>query len=513
MANTVTLYIEDAEIKLLVSNGKQITKWASQMIPQKLVRDGVILDTEAVAGEIKSLFNITGTKENSVILALSGLNTIFRIITLPAGVPKSIIDEAITNEAQRVLPISMDQVYLAYQNISIDKDETHYYLVAHSKNATDALIKTVRTAGLKIQSLDLAPLALARCANEPRAVIVNSWLTYVDIVVMSGRIPQVIRTLSLPTDSVNIQDKLPFIAEEIERTISFYNSSFADKALDLSAPIMVCGDLSSDEEALTGIGRLLDNPISRLTPPFIVNAEFSSGQYMVNVGMVMKGRVQKGGKEHYSIIDINAIPPLPRPPSFSLKRVLIPVVIFAALLVLGWEGAMLWNSFNKTAQLISERDMLQSQIASINVDIANLNEEADELSAQSELIETEISDKTDLAMFLKELVNEQTEINLEPIEYAEDAAIMQQLLNGITAGMEKINTDMDVITVSNVNEIFLNLISYAKGESVISGIALTDESIFLFAEALQDSGQFITVDILNITFEDTSHNFDIKLTW
>jgi type IV pilus assembly protein PilM len=265
MAQTVTLYIEDAEIKLLVCNGKQIVKWASLMIDPKLVRDGVILDEETVAREIKKLFETTGTKDKKVIAALSGLNSVFRIITLPATVPQSILDEAIENEAQRVLPVSIDQVYLSYQRISYDKEESHYFLVAHPKNSTDALIRTINSAGLKPQSMDLAPLALARCANEPKAVIVNSWLTYVDIIVMSESIPQVIRTLSLPTDSVALEDKLPLISEEIVRTIAFYNTSFASKALDAATPLLVCGDLTYNEEKLKEILGVLESQFSNTT--------------------------------------------------------------------------------------------------------------------------------------------------------------------------------------------------------------------------------------------------------
>jgi type IV pilus assembly protein PilM len=48
MAKKVTLYIEDTEIKLLVTNGKQVEKWASLMLEPKLVRDGVIVDEDGV---------------------------------------------------------------------------------------------------------------------------------------------------------------------------------------------------------------------------------------------------------------------------------------------------------------------------------------------------------------------------------------------------------------------------------------------------------------------------------
>jgi type IV pilus assembly protein PilM len=511
MADIVTLYIEDEEIKLLVSNGRQITKWASQIMPQKLVRDGIILDVEAVAGEIKSLFEITRIKENRVLIALSGINSIFRIITLPSGVPKSILDEAITNEAERVLPIEIDQVYLNHQKISSSKDETYYYLAAHAKRSTDAIIKTANAAGLKIESLDLAPLALARCVNEPKAVIVNSWLTYLDIVIMHERIPQVIRTISLPTDSPDIESKLPLIGEEILRTISFYNTSFPDKSLDAAAPVLVSGDISADQENISLIENIIENPVRRLSPPLKVNPELSSEQYMVNLGMLMKGYVQRGGKEHYSIININAIPQAPRPPAFNFKRVLIPVACFAALLVLGWEGVMLWNALNTTSRLQSDYNLLQSRFDSINSDISNMKEESKLLNAQVETMKLDLSDKSAIAADMQQLIDEQAEINREPIEYAETAAKMQQLFETITAGMDKVNVDLNIITGIDDSDINLTCIIYKPGEAVVRGVSSNETSIFSFARFLEDNGQFIKVDITNISFKDNLYDFSIKI--
>jgi type IV pilus assembly protein PilM len=513
MANTVTLYIEDEEIKLLVANGRQITKWASQIMSQKHVRDGIILDTDAVADEIKNLFQITRIKENRVLVALSGVNSIFRIITLPAGVPKSILDEAITNEAQRVLPISTDQVYLNYRKISSTKDETYYYLAAHAKKSTDAIIKTVQAAGLKIESLDLAPLALARCVNEKKAVIVNSWLTYLDIVIMNERIPQVIRTISLPTDSPDIEAKLPLIGEEILRTISFYNSSFPGKSLDSFTPVLVCGDISASEENINVIQTTLENPVNRLTPPFKVNPEFPSDQYMVNLGMLMKGYVQGGGKEHYSIININAIPQAPRPPAFNIKRIFIPVAFFAALLVLCWEGAMLWNSLNTTSRLQSDYNLLQSRFDLMNSDINSMKNESALLDDKVKALELDIQDKSEVAAGIQQLLDEQVETNQEPVWYAETAAQMQRLLEIINASMAKVNIDLNIITGTMDSAINLTDISYAPGEAIASGVTANEESIFSFARYLKDCGQFIKTDITGISFNNSLYDFSIKLTW
>jgi len=93
MAKT-TLYIEDTEIKLLVTKGTQIDKWASLLLEPSLVRDGVIVDEDQVAERIKTLIKLTGVKINKVSIGLSGLNSIFRIIVLPELAP-TLIPEAL----------------------------------------------------------------------------------------------------------------------------------------------------------------------------------------------------------------------------------------------------------------------------------------------------------------------------------------------------------------------------------------------------------------------------------
>ena len=103
MATQVSLYIEDTEIKLLVTKGKQVDKWASLLLEPGLVNDGIILDEEQVAEKIKELFHLQKVKQKKVIAALSGLNSIFRIISLPE-LPKKLVPEAVMNEANRVIP-------------------------------------------------------------------------------------------------------------------------------------------------------------------------------------------------------------------------------------------------------------------------------------------------------------------------------------------------------------------------------------------------------------------------
>jgi len=72
MAKKITLYIEDTDIKLLVTKGKQVDKWASLLLEPSLVSDGVIVDEDQVAESIKTLLKLGEVKTKKVSVGLSG---------------------------------------------------------------------------------------------------------------------------------------------------------------------------------------------------------------------------------------------------------------------------------------------------------------------------------------------------------------------------------------------------------------------------------------------------------
>jgi len=210
----VTLYIDDFNIRLLVAKGKRVQKWARLPLEPGLVKDGVIIDETQVVDKLKELFTLTNVSPGKVITGLSGLNSLYRLITLPE-LPEAVRDEAVKHEARRVIPVSLDQVHLAYQALPAAKGETLLFLTAFPRNAADTLIKTLRQAGVEPYLMDLAPLALCRNANEPRSIIVNVWSTNLDIVIMADKLPQVIRKECYPLSLKSLRELLPFITPAI----------------------------------------------------------------------------------------------------------------------------------------------------------------------------------------------------------------------------------------------------------------------------------------------------------
>jgi len=249
MAKRVTtLFIRDTSINLLVMKGEQVEKWASLPLEPGLVSQGLIADEEQVADKVKQIFKETGAQTSKVITALSGGDSLYRIITLPE-LPDAVLPEAIRREAKRTIPTPLEDVYYSYQRLtSLTRGESRIFLATFPRNMADALVRTLRQAGVKPYIMDLAPLALCRIPDEPRAIIVNARLDHLDVAVIADRLPQVIRRLSLPGETESLEERLPLIAEEFNRTVAFYNSSHVEHPLDTTVPVFVCGELAEAPE-------------------------------------------------------------------------------------------------------------------------------------------------------------------------------------------------------------------------------------------------------------------------
>jgi type IV pilus assembly protein PilM len=237
MAKQVTtIYIDDSGIWLLIARGRQVRKWASMPLPPSLVRSGVILDQDAVANRVKELWRSqrigTSRRKRKVVAGISGINCLHHLLRLPE-IPRDLLPEAVKREADRVLGVHVEQLYLYWQALPSVAGEMVVYLTASLRNSVDALIKTLKKAGLRPYLADLKPLALARTSTEPSAIIIDVQPASFDIVIVTEGIPQVIRSVPLTQDTLP-DGKVSLVSEELNRAVTFYNSSHADKPIDTS---------------------------------------------------------------------------------------------------------------------------------------------------------------------------------------------------------------------------------------------------------------------------------------
>jgi type IV pilus assembly protein PilM len=467
MAKKVTtLFIRDDAVNLLVMDGKRVEKWASLPLEPGLVSQGLILDEAQVAEKLKELFKLEKVTMGRVIAGLSGHNSVYRIITMPE-LPEAVLPEAVKREAARVIPVPLDEVYLAHQSLPTILGETRVFLTAYPRNIADALYRTLQRAGLQPYIMDLAPLALCRTVNEPRSIIVNSRLDHLDIVVMADRIPQLIRRLALPGEEASLTERLPTIAEEIERTIAFYNSSHQEQPLGSTVPMFVCGDLVQVPDSWPSLAGKSGCPVSILPSPVESPPGFSPDDFMVNIGLAFKELLPEKGEANFSMVNINTLPEVYLPKPVRLPNIVIPIGVTIAAGILIYMGFLVFNRVSHTDVLSSELEPINNQIALENVEIAALQEELELLAPQL--------------------------VTLEAI-----TAIFDNTFTSLGVEREEVNGDLSQIASLAPGDINLTEVNHAGDSVTVSGISPDEYDIFQYARALRASGRFPTVIISSI---------------
>jgi len=384
MAKRVTtLSIRDTSIDLLVMKGEQVEKWASSPLEPGLVSQGLIVDEAQVADKVEQIFKETGAQTSKVITALSGHDSLYRIITLPE-LPEAVLPEAVRREAKRTIPTPLEDIYFSYQHIPSTKGESRIFLVTFPRELVDALVRTLRQAGVKPYVMDLAPLALCRIPNEPRAIIVNTRLDYLDVAVIADRIPQVIRRLSLPGETESLEERLPLIAEEFNRTIAFYNSSHMETPLDSTVPVFICGDLAEAPDTWQSVVGESGYTVSALPSPVEAPEGFNSNEFMVNIGLALREMRIEKEEANFSLVNFNALPEVYLPAGFSIVRVLLPVVTVIGIGLIILVVILILNNRANIEALTSEVTVAETSVSQQRGQIAKLNSRIPPVEATAE---------------------------------------------------------------------------------------------------------------------------------
>jgi len=473
----VTLFIRDTSVNLLAMKGKRVVRWARLPLEPGLVEQGVIREETQVADKIKELLRLEKVSAGKVIAGMSGMNSLYRLITLPE-MPEAILAEAVRREAKRVLPVSLDEVYLSFQTVPSGKGEKRLFLATYPRNMTDALLRTMRQAGLDPYLMDLAPLALARIPDESRAIIVSSRAEHADIIVIEERLPQLIRVLSLPSEAKSLSERLSAISEELTRTVMFYNSSHLEKPLASSVPLFVVGELAEAPDSWPSLVGRFGFPVSPLPLPIEYPEGFPANDLMVNIGLALKEVTQERGGGNFSIVNLNTLPEVYRPKRIAISRILVPVGIIIGLGILAFMGYLVQQSSAETKRLESQLAASERPLAQPNKDIAAIKEQIKQTEPQIKPIETQIGQVT------------------------ATTAVFTSTREGLTNGRSKVDADMSKIVSLLPSNVDLLTVNHTGGGITITGLAPDEDYIFEYTRALRESGGISSLIISSITREE-----------
>jgi Tfp pilus assembly protein PilN len=374
---SVALNISSRNIKVLSLKGRQVKKWSTIDLAGGLVRDGLILQPQAVGEAIDSLFKSTRMPRDNVVTSIAGLSFTYRFLSLPRLKP-SLQEEAILRAAKKEISLPLDELYLAWQSIPGKGEEQAFFILGVPRNLVDAAVQTLKFAGVTPYLMDLRPLALARTANRRDAIVVNLEPDCFDIVFITNGLPTVIHTISPRSESATLEDNIHRLADELTKTAAFYQSNHPDIQLSPSTPLLLTGDLAIEAPASGLLQSEIEYPIEPLIPPVEFPDNLPLASYAASIGLALKRTPQKPPARvkapQFSPININILAGKYRKP--RAKPVRLKYILFVIFMVVA--VGCIYPLYQVRTNLSTENKGLETDLNNANraLDLANLvNEE------------------------------------------------------------------------------------------------------------------------------------------
>ena len=548
----VSLYLDGTGIRLLVTQDRRIKEWANLPLEPGLVKNNIITNEAEVSARVRQLFKIHKIKTKRVIVGTSGLHCLSRPILLPQ-LPDDMLNEVVPREAQRLLPVPVENLYLSWQRIPAPEGKTQVFLMALPRNTVDALSRTLRQAGLTPYFLGVKPLLLAELAKNTPGIIVDVQNSEFDVVVVSDGIPQPVRTISFADEGLSWPQKLPIIVDDTERTIAFFNSNNPEKTLAGNVPIFVSGELSNHQELCQTLSAETGHPVIPLSSALEHPDNFVPGPYIANIALTQY-KIPSGKRSLSSKINLNALPAIYQPKDISLTRVLaLPAaVVLAGLLIAVFilvqnastNVTSIKNELRTTEQLLQQKNLqkqeltgnisqLEKQLGSINSTISQFTVAMGSLEKKTTGLNSDLKiamDTLPALMVLKSITHNSSLMtvvgrtpdekqllayvgNLSGSRVFADITVSSVLRNkdntldftllGSHEG-HNITASSFVIAIQNLPpDITLLQVSYSKGSMTITANTSVQDSILSYIKRLEGTGRFLDVSIATMTRTDS----------
>ncbi|HTU96376.1 MAG TPA: pilus assembly protein PilM, partial [Solirubrobacteraceae bacterium] len=141
---------------------------AGRQLPAGLMRDGVVIDPDRLAGELKSLF-AEHKFSKRVRVGLATPRTVLRVIDLPPLDDKD-IRTALVMQAQERIPMPLERAVMDFHKVGLvdtpEGQRLRVIVVVTEREGVDVLLDALRRAGLKPEGIDLSVFSVIRSLNH-----------------------------------------------------------------------------------------------------------------------------------------------------------------------------------------------------------------------------------------------------------------------------------------------------------------------------------------------------------
>lgn len=184
--------------------GLTLDKFGQVVLPEGAVRDGEVVDVEAVSDSLRQLWSATGFGHKRVVMGVANQRVIVRQLDLPWMEPAE-LRAGLAFQVQDFLPMPVDQAVLDFfpleQITGEDGRLLRGLLVAAARETVMANFRCAERAGLTVTGVDLTSFAVLRAMGRQTTLeveteaLIDIGARVTNIVVHSAGMPRFVRIL------------------------------------------------------------------------------------------------------------------------------------------------------------------------------------------------------------------------------------------------------------------------------------------------------------------------------
>jgi type IV pilus assembly protein PilM len=189
--------------------GKSATtleRFGQVALPPGAVRDGEVVDIDAVAGALRQLWSQAKFGSRKVIVGVANQKVVVRQVDLP-WLPVGELRESLAFQVQDYIPMPVEQAILDFHPLEEFTSESggrmlRVLLVAAARDMVDTALAAVTAAGLRPTMVDLTSFAVLRSLHTQTALgsveaeaLVDIGASVTNIVVHQSGVPRFVRIL------------------------------------------------------------------------------------------------------------------------------------------------------------------------------------------------------------------------------------------------------------------------------------------------------------------------------
>jgi type IV pilus assembly protein PilM len=276
--------------------GITLDRFGQVVLPEGAVRDGEVVDEDAVTACVKHLWSATGFTHKRVVLGVANQRVIVRQMDLP-WMAQAELRSSLAFHVADFLPIAVEQSVLDFYPLEEIQNDAgarmlRGLLVAAQRDTVLSNVRCAERAGLKVTSVDLTSFAVLRAMGRQTDLTVGTealidvGARVTNIVVHSSGVPRFVRILLMVgqdvTDAVSEQLGVPLEKAEgmkqhfvnygsgeelamVSRTVATTAQDFVDEirgSLDYYAASNPAAQV--ERIVITGGGSRLEGLVDRL---------------------------------------------------------------------------------------------------------------------------------------------------------------------------------------------------------------------------------------------------------